>query len=376
MLKAVFNGMIPSRNSIATFLNGISDDWIFALCVSCGFFIVTLLLRHFLVKRLQSRNRDGKARFSGTISEVISEINTYILVALSLILGAQMLVLPDRYGKLVAHILFITLALQVGLLTHRVVAIWKRDHLAKRAGANSVMVTLIPSFLYALVWIVVILAILENDGVNITALVASLGIGGVALALAVQTILSDLFAAISIGVDKPFQVGDSITAGDTTGTVERIGLKSTRIRSVSGELIVCSNTDLLKKTIQNFERMTERRVVFRVNLHYHTSVNVAEEIPKIMQAIVEAEDSVRFARAHLSKLERSSLEFEVVYFVLNADYLTYMNIQQTINLSILRHLSELAVDFALPDGSRATPYNLLSGDERRSPTRQDRRVHH
>lgn len=207
-------------------------------------------------------------------------------------------------------------------------------------------------------------------------MVASLGIGGVALALAVQTILGDLFAAISIAVDKPFQVGDSITAGDTTGTVEKIGLKSTHIRSVSGELVICSNTDLLKRTIQNFQRMSERRAVFRFNLHYRTSLDVAEKIPLLVKDMVESLPNTRFGRTHLAQLGKSSMEYEVVYYVLDADYMNYMNIQQSINFAIMKHLSELEADLALPDGTRATRLGIPTMTNPDTFVMPERRLRH
>jgi small-conductance mechanosensitive channel len=358
-----------------SFLGITAGDWLLAIFSSTTFFISTLLIRKFVVLRLQRRAKNSKAKFSSTFSELVLEIKTYILCALSLVLGVELLSPPAGWAKLVAHLLFIILALQFGLLLHRVVAIWRRDHLSKRAGANSVMATLISSFLYAVVWIVVILAVLENDGINITTLVASLGIGGVALALAVQTILGDLFAAISIAVDKPFQVGDSITAGDTSGTVEKIGLKSTHIRSVSGELVICSNTDLLKRTIQNFQRMTERRAVFRFNLHYRTPLDVAEKMPDFIKEIVESLPDTRFARTHLVRLARSSMEFEVVYYVLNADYKNYMDVQQSVNFSILKRLSELEIDIALPNGNRATSFGFPAAANPDTFVMPERRMH-
>ncbi len=359
-----------------SFLGIAAGDWLLAIFSSCSFFVGALLTRKFIVMKLERRAKGSKTRVFNTLAELTVEIRTGILAAFSLVLGVQLLNPSGGWGRLVGHLLFIIAAFQFGLLLHRVVAIWKRDHLVKRAAANSVMATLISSFLHAVVWIVVALAILENAGINITTLVASLGIGGVAIALAVQAILGDLFAAISIAVDKPFQVGDSITAGDTTGTVEKIGLKSTHIRSVSGELVICSNTDLLKRTIQNFQRMSERRAVFRFNLHYRTPLDVAEKVPSLVQETIEDIPNTKFGRAHLVKLERSSMEFEVVYYVLNADYQNYMDVQQTINFSILKHLSELEIDIALPDGNRATYFSIPIASSPATFVMPERRMRH
>ena len=161
-------------------------------------------------------------------------------------------------------------------------------------------------------WSVVLLMILDNLGVNITALVASLGIGGIAVALAVQNILGDIFASLSIALDRPFAIGDFIVVGDVLGTVEYIGLKTTRIRSLSGEQIVFSNADLLKSRIRNYKRMTERRVVFGFGVVYQTPHDKLERIPAMVREVIEAQPKTRFDRAHFKEYGDSALAFEAV----------------------------------------------------------------
>jgi small-conductance mechanosensitive channel len=199
-----------------------------------------------------------------------------------------------------------------------------------------------------IVWSIAVLSILANMGVNITAFVASLGVGGVAVALAVQNILSDLFASLAIGLDKPFVIGDFIIFGDVLGTVERVGLKTTHIRSLSGEQIVCGNTELLKNTIHNYKRMAERRVVFEFRVTYDTKADVVEKIPGIVKKAIAAESKARFDRAHFKGFGLSSLDFEVVYYVLDSSYNIYMDIQQSVNLYLMRELEAMDVSFAFP----------------------------
>jgi small-conductance mechanosensitive channel len=185
--------------------------------------------------------------------------------------------------------------------------------------------------------------------VNITALVASLGVGGVAVALAVQNVLGDLFASLSIAVDKPFEVGDFITLGAVAGSVEQVGLKTTRIRALGGEQVIISNTELLKQTINNYKRMQERRVVFKFGLsHATTTPDQAEAVPALVRQAITAQQHTRFDRAHLVAFGDSTLDFEVVYFVLSADYNLYMDIQQRINLALLREFQRLGVALAFP----------------------------
>jgi MscS family membrane protein len=193
-----------------------------------------------------------------------------------------------------------------------------------------------------------LLLILDQLGFDITALVAGLGIGGVAIALAVQNVLGDLFASLSIVLDKPFVVGDTINVGDMTGTVEYIGIKTTRLRSLSGEMIVFSNNDLLKSRIRNFRVMQERRIVFAVQVTYDTAQEKLERIPGMLRAAVENRKQTRFDRAHFKGFSESALDFEVVYFVTTPDYNVYMDVQQAINLEIYRRFVEEKIEFAYP----------------------------
>jgi small-conductance mechanosensitive channel len=197
-------------------------------------------------------------------------------------------------------------------------------------------------------WSIILLLILDNLGVNVTALVAGLGVGGIAVALAVQNILGDLFASLSIALDKPFAVGDFLIIDEHLGSVEHIGLKTTRLRSLSGEQLVFSNTDLLGSRIRNYGRMYERRVMFKIGVTYQTPREKLELIPGIIRQAVEAQQQVRFDRSHFQSYGDFALVFETVYYVLGPDYNLYMDIQQAINLSIHEGFEEHAIEFAYP----------------------------
>ncbi len=189
---------------------------------------------------------------------------------------------------------------------------------------------------------------LDNLGFNITTLIASLGIGGIAVTLALQNILGDLFASLSIVLDKPFAVGDFVTVDELAGTVEFIGLKTTRLRSLSGEQIVCANGDLLKSRIRNYKRMQERRVLFELGLLYQSTPAQLEAVPGLVRAAVEAQPDTRFERAHFKGFGASSLDFEVVYHVTVPDYARYMDVQQGINLALVRAFAGAGIGFAYP----------------------------
>jgi len=230
------------------------------------------------------------------------------------------------------------------------VRLWSRSLVVGKHGGsyNPVMTTIISIMVLIVVWSVMLLSILANLGVDITALVASLGVGGIAVALAVQTVLSDVFASLSIGVDKPFEIGDFVVFGEVAGSIEHIGLKTTRIRSLSGEQVVCANADLLRQIVHNYKRMDTRRIVFKFGISYDTPSDKVRQVSERVGEIIRATPKTQFDRAHFLGFDESQLTFEVVYIVQSSDYNQYMDIQQEINLQLLDALRELDVRFALP----------------------------
>jgi small-conductance mechanosensitive channel len=198
------------------------------------------------------------------------------------------------------------------------------------------------------VWAFVVLLVLDNLGFNITTLIAGLGVGGIAVAMASQSILADLFASLSILLDKPFKVGDFIIVGDLLGSVENIGLKTTRLRSLGGEQLVFSNADLLSSRIRNYKRMQERRVVFTVGVEYSTASDKLKRIPQMIKDILESIQSTRFDRSHFMSYGDFSLNFETVYYVLSPDYNIYADIQQEINIKLFERFEDEQIVFAFP----------------------------
>jgi small-conductance mechanosensitive channel len=199
-----------------------------------------------------------------------------------------------------------------------------------------------------LVWAMALLIALDQLGFNVTALIAGLGIGGIAVALALQNVLGDLFASMAIVLDKPFQVGDFIIVGDKPGTVEKVGLKTTRVKSLWGEQLVFANAQLLNAQIKNYKRMQERRISFGIGVTYETPAEKLRALPGWLKAAVQAQPDVRFDRAHFKEYADFSLNFEIVYYVLSPDYNLYMDRQQAINLAIFDKLAQEDVQFAYP----------------------------
>ena len=199
-----------------------------------------------------------------------------------------------------------------------------------------------------MIWAATVLFIFDNLGINITAFVASLGIGGVAVALAAQSVLGDAFSSFAIFLDKPFQVGDFIIVGDLLGTVEQVGFKTTRIRSLGGEQLIFSNSDLTSSRIKNYKRMRERRVVFSLGVIYQTPLEKVKALPPMIKRVVDEHEHARFDRAHFKSFGDFALIYEVVYYVLRPDYNTYMDLQQSMNFRLMEEFEKAGPEFAYP----------------------------
>lgn len=324
----------------------------FALLVALlAYLALTLALRLALNRMSQFASRTD-SRADDVLVDVLRGTNHGLVAVMALLIGLGMLDLPDRWAARVGQLWFVALALQFALWANRIIGVGLRRHVERHSPPGtqraSAAATLVSWGLRTLLWAVVLLAMLSNLGVNITAFVASLGVGGIAIALAAQNVLGDLFASLSIAVDKPFEVGDFIVLGSIAGTVEQVGVKTTRIRSLGGEQIVMSNTELLKQTVSNYKRLMQRRIVFGFGVTYATTAEQAEALPAIVRRVVEASPRLRFDRAHFKSFGESSLDYEVVYIVLEADYAIYMDEQQRINLALMREFAALGVEFAFP----------------------------
>lgn len=302
------------------------------------------------IQRLRALSQRTATSVDDGLVRVLEHTSTTLICIVGVLVAVGLLPLDDRWHDRVSQLWFAVVALQLGLWGQQAVSQGLVQHAQRHGGASSAALsasaTLLGWGLRGALWVVIALAVLSNLGVNITAFVASLGIGGVAIALAVQNILGDLFASLAIAVDKPFEVGDSITVGDVNGTVERVGLKTTRIRSLGGEQIVMSNAELLKRTVANFKRLQTRRVAFTFGITYEASADEVAAVPPIVKALIEADPKLEYVRAHFKGFGQSSLDFEVVYRVKDPDYDVYMDRQQALNLALMRALHERGISFS------------------------------
>ena len=309
--------------------------------------VLGLLTRRANTWAAQSSNSTAQA-----LADMVAGTSRFLVLMVALLVGASLLDLPGRWESRLSQLWFVAVALQMGLWGMRAIGLGVRRYVDRHSSAGMTQVSasamLLSWGLRTLLWSVVMLAILSNVGVNITAFVASLGVGGIAVALAMQNILGDLFASLAIAVDKPFEVGDFIAVGDITGTVQVIGLKTTRIRSLQGEQVVMSNTDLLKHTISNYRMMETRRIVFGFGVTFDATPEQAEAVPQVVRKIIEGLPQLKFDRAHFKAYGASALEYEVVYIVQDPAYGVYMDMQQAINLAMMREFKTLGVEFAFP----------------------------
>ena len=327
--------------------------WGLALVVFCVTFTVLPLVKGFIAGKRRKWVDSGRAIPTAVevITLLIAQTSKLFIFTLAVALASTQLNFPARIERVIRIAIVLTFWFQVGLWGMCAVR-YAIDRRARKGGgldpALASSIDIIVFIAGLVIWAMALLLALDNLGVEIKPLLAGLGIGGIAVALAVQTVLGDLLASMSIALDKPFAVGDAIQVDDLNGTVEHIGVKSTRIRSLSGEQIIISNADILKSRLRNNGRMRDRRASFFINVSYDTPPEKLRAIPGVVQDIVMKQQKVRFDRCHLLTLADWALRFETVFFVTVADYTAYADAQQAINIEIVDALKKLDVEIAFP----------------------------
>lgn len=199
-----------------------------------------------------------------------------------------------------------------------------------------------------LLWVGGVLVIFQNFGFNVSTLLGGLGIGGIAIAFALQNVLADLFASIAIFFDKPFKSGDFIIVGTDMGVVKKIGVKSTRIESLDGQELIVSNKELTEVRVNNFKQMSKRRVVFRIGVAYQTTSEQLHQVKELISRVIDETETASLDRVHFYIFGESSLTFEAVFYVLSGDFNTYMDTQETINFGVKEGIEALGVEIAYP----------------------------
>jgi small-conductance mechanosensitive channel len=333
------------------FLGNPISDWLIAIGLAATIVLTLSLIKPLLIRRLGALARRTETKLDDSVVKALQVTRVGLLTIIAIHFGIKYLVLPLKVVKFIGAVATVATFLQLGLWVGALLDFWIATSRSRALEVDASAATSIGalSFIGRLVlWTLLILLTLDNLGVNVTALVAGLGVSGIAVALAVQSILGDLFASLSIIVDKPFVVGDLIVIDTYAGYVEHVGLKTTRLRSLGGEQIIMSNSDLLKARVRNYKRMQERRIQLKFGVLYDTTADKLELIPSIVKEIISTVPKTRFERAHFSGFGDSSLDFDIVYWVLDPDYTCYMDIQQTINLALVRRFTEAKIGFAFP----------------------------
>jgi small-conductance mechanosensitive channel len=325
--------------------------WMVAGAVALGVLFVLLLLRRVARKQYARLEATPQDELLEIPLHVASRTTVWFLLIAALFVGLETLELPDKAVRVLITVFTVAGCWQIGLwATTAVLAVLDRRQrktlATDRAAAGSLGII---GFMARLtIWALVLLLTLDNLGIEIKPLLAGLGIGGIAVALAAQNILGDLFASLSITLDRPFVLGDSLQIDDFNGTVEYIGVKSTRLRSLSGELIIIPNSNLVASRVRNNTRATERRVVFTISVGQETPLAQLQKIPGLIRSLIEAHPDVRFDRSHFAKIAAASFDFEAVYIVKTTDYARHMDILQEINLKLIESFEKQRIAFAYP----------------------------
>ena len=327
-------------------------NWLISLGILVGVFLILALIKWIINNRLLNRVKKSETEIDNFIIPVLNQTRWFSFLALGLYLGIQVLSLPAEVRQWVVLGNQVILTLQLGFWGTGLISYYVNRSVANKVkedhGEDATTLDALGLMGKILLWVILSLVILDNLNIEISSLVASLGIGGIAVALALQNILGDLFASLSITLDKPFVIGDFIEVDDFAGDVVDIGLKSTRIRSLSGEELIFSNTDLLNSRIRNYKRLEKRRISFSIGVTYGTSAENLKKIPEMIEEIISSLENIQFERAHFKSMGDYSLDFAIVFHVLDPAYNSYLEAQQIINLELYQCFEQEGIEFAYP----------------------------
>lgn len=329
------------------------EHYLIALAIIIGTMIFIRLFRKRMLNQIKKWTKKTETKLDDYIISGIEKFGLPILNFVAIYVGLSFLVLPEKVTRIIGNAFTVVFIFYLVRLISSIIRLMLESFIGNQEGGQEKLKQIngIMLLINGVIWLLGFLLLFDNLGYNVTTIVAGLGIGGIAIALAAQNILGDLFNYFVIFFDRPFEIGDFITVDDKKGTVEYIGIKTTRLKSITGEQLVFSNSDLTNSRIHNFKRMEQRRVVFSLGVIYQTPTQLLEKIPTLVKGIVEAQAGVTFDRAHFQKFGASSLDYEVVYFVGTSDYNQYMDLQQKINMEIFKVFEQEGIDFAYPTQS-------------------------
>ncbi len=328
------------------------QTWAIAVLAALLAYLVFRLILLVLRRQLQAQAKRRKTELNGFGLYLVRDTRTLFLLVVSLYIGSFWVNLSPEAARFIRTVFVVTALIQSGFwISHLVSFVIERrvNRVIEEDAGSATTLNAVKIVAKGTVWAIILLMVLDNiPGIEVTTLIASLGITGIAIGLAVQNILGDLFASLSIALDKPFVIGDFIIVGEHMGTVEHIGLKSSRIRSLTGEQLIFGNADLLSSRIRNMKRMQRRRGLMRFGVTYQTPPEKLEAIPGVVQEIIERFADLTFERAHFKEYSAFALNFEVVFWLEDRDFSLFMDRQQAINLELYRRFQQHGIEFAYP----------------------------
>ncbi|MDF1505544.1 mechanosensitive ion channel family protein [Roseisolibacter sp. H3M3-2] len=336
------------------FLGNPLAAWAAAAGILAGVFAALVVVRRLLVRRLERTAPASSTMADDVFLDGLRRTRKSFLFALALVAASLALEIPESRRTLIEKLATVVALVQLASWGTGAIAFWLLRMTRERQASDRASLTtlnVIAVVARVVLWALLFLLALQSFGVDVTALITGLGIAGVAVALAVQNVLGDVLASLSIALDKPFVIGDYIVVDAFQGTVEEIGLKTTRIRSLTGEQIIVANAELLKARIRNYQRQTERRVAFTLLFPLETPPDAIERVPPLVRETILENSPVRLDRVHFAAITDQALAVEAVYFVLDANHAVHVEIQQRINLALLRRLSAAGVRLAVPTRS-------------------------
>lgn len=339
------------RNAFSSLMDWIAEDTqavTLALTITLGVAIAAMFIK-WGVSLIRQRTRETS--LAHVVLGASDRLSAMTFLVIGAAIGLGITGAPTRVIDAIWYVLGLVLIIQIAAIVRGLLVDLVQRRALKRSDKRSAVwngIAIIKWAISTFIWSAALLLLLDNAGVDITALIAGLGIGGIAIGLAAQGLFSDLFAGVSILFDKPFQRDDLIEFGDFIGTVSKIGLKTTRVRSLSGEEVIIRNTNLLDETIRNYQRLNERRWLFRIGVTYQTSADLLEQIPHWIKDLIDDTENARFERAHFAGFGDSAMEFEIVCHAQSMEYAVFMDVRQAVNVGLVRKFADEGVEFAYP----------------------------
>lgn len=325
-------------------------DYVIALGIFIIAYIALNILQKVLITRFRKLAKFSKTEVDDVIIDIIANLKPPFYLIVAIYISVRAITLPDQIWQII-HIVFLSVLVYEGIQAAQKITTFLVYKALKKDGEEEQAKTTVKTFnvfIKIALWSIGLLLVLSNAGVNVSSLLAGLGIGGIAIALALQNILGDVFSSFSILIDKPFQVGDFIKIGTDLGVVEKIGIKTTRLRTLDGQILIVANRELTTTRVENFRQIKKRRSLFTLGVVYESKAEDLEKIPVLIKELVEKQDLAEFDRCHFKSFGDFSLNFEVSYFVAADSYVEFLDVVEKINLAIFKSFKNASIEFAYP----------------------------